>query len=106
MPGTIGPDVARAALALRRSHPQASARDVLDVCLRQRTGSVDDFGPDIEAGQPFALLVAEAFDKAMTPHDWAAAANPNADPALTQALRQIWRVQVLPRFAAAYGLTR
>jgi len=31
---------------------------------------------------PFALIVAEAFDKAMTPDDWAIAQRPGADPAL------------------------
>jgi hypothetical protein len=77
---------------------------VLDVCLRQRSCSVDDFGPAIEARQPFALLVAEAFDQVMTPAEWAAAANPNADPVLVHGLRQVWRVHVLPRFASAYGL--
>ncbi len=44
MPGTISPDVARAAVALHRSHPHAPVLDVLVTVMRQRTGSLSDFG--------------------------------------------------------------
>lgn len=104
MLGTISPDVARAAVGLRRSHPTVSAREVLDVVMRQRGGAVADFGDSIAAGSSFGLLLAEAFDPAMDPRDWQACANPNADPLLVAALLQLWRDEVLPRFAAAYSL--
>ena len=70
MTGTIGPDVARAVVALHSSHPQSTALDILDVCLRQRTGRVSDFGPAVEPGEPFALFIADAFDKGMTRDEW------------------------------------
>lgn len=75
------------------------------VCLRQRAGQLSDFGPAIEAGAPFALLVAEAFDKGMAPDDWLLVSNPATDPAVVAALVNVWRTEVLPRFAAHYGLT-
>ena len=105
MTGTIGPDVARAAVALHGSHPQSTALDILDVCLRQRTGRVSDFGPAVEPGEPFALLIADAFDKGMTRDEWLWVKNPSADPKLVAALIQIWKTDVLPRFTAHYGLT-
>ena len=40
MLGTISPNVARAAVGLHRSHPQAPVLDVLDTVLRDRTGSL------------------------------------------------------------------
>jgi hypothetical protein len=102
---TIGPDVATAAAALRRSHPHVTARQLLDLVLDQRTGAVADFGAAIAPGHPFALLVAEAFDRGMSPDEWAAWTSPGADPLLVTALLQVWHSEVLPRFAAAYGLT-
>ena len=104
MSGTIGPDVARAAVALHRSHPNVPAVDVLDVCLRQRTGRLADFGDELRPGSPFALIVAEAFDRGMAAQDWLLATNPNSDPALVAALVRIWETYVLPSFAAHYGL--
>ena len=80
--GTIGPDVARAAVALHRSHPNVPSMDVFDVCLRQRTGRLADFGAEVCPGSPFGLIVAEAFDKGMAAQDWLLATNPNSDLAL------------------------
>ena len=80
MSGTIGPDVASAAVSLRRSHPHVSAADVLDVVMRGRTGSLADFGESIEPATPFGFLIAEAFDDGMAPRDWALVTHPNTDP--------------------------
>lgn len=104
MSASLTPDVARAALALRRSHPRASAREVLDVCLQGCTGAVDDLGLAIDPGQPFALLVAEAFDTGMAACDWDVCMRPGSDPVVQATLRQVWADEVLPKFAAAYGL--
>jgi len=105
MIGNIGPDVARAALAIHASHPKAPALDILNVCLGQRTGCVSDLGPAVEAGEPFALPIADAFDKGMTRDEWLWVDSPLADPKLVAALRQPWKTEVLPRFAAHYSLT-
>lgn len=105
MVGTISPDVARAAVALRKSHPHAPALEVLDVVMRQRAGHLADFGADqLDPGSPFGQIVAEAFDTAMTPADWAVVKNPQADPVLVGALRSVWAQEVLHRFAKHYHL--
>lgn len=105
MMGTIGPAVARAALALHSSHPGVPALEVLSVCLRQRAGRVADFGPAVEPGEPFALLITDAFDKSMKRDEWLWVKSPGADPKLVAALRQIWQTDVLSKFAAHCGLT-
>jgi hypothetical protein len=99
----ITPDVADAAVALRASHPQASAREILDLVLRGRSGAVADLGPGIDAGQDFALLVTDAFDDDMA-LAWAHWTRTDVDPALLHLLNQRWRDTVLPSFAATYGL--
>lgn len=104
MVNTISPDVARAAVSLRRSHPQAPALEVLDVVMRQRTGSLQDFGDAIRPGSDFGAIIAAAFDQGMAPTDWNLVNHPNSDPALVAALTQVWDTYVLPRFAAHYGL--
>lgn len=104
MQGTIGPDVALAALAVRRSHPRMPALEVLEVCLRQRAGRVSDFGGAITIGSPFAMIVAEAFDTGEPKRDWSVLNIQGTDPALIADLRQIWRVIILPAFAKHFGL--
>lgn len=105
MQGTIGPDVARAAVALHKSHPKAPAKEVLDVVMRGRSGSVADFGDSIRAGSDFSMIVAAAFDDAMGLQDWPIVNSPTADPKLVAALVSIWQSHLLPRFAQAYRLT-
>lgn len=102
--GSITPDVASGVLALRRSHPAAPARAILGLSLGQRTVAVADFGTAIEAGQPFALLVAEPSDRGMTPDEWAAWTTPSADTLLLAAAHQVWPSEVLPHFTEAFGL--
>lgn len=104
MQGTIGPDVALAALAVRRSHPRLSALAVLEACLREREGRVSDFGAAATIGSPFAMIIAEAFDKAEPQRDWGAITRPGADPLLVAGLRQIWQSEVVPAFARHFGL--
>jgi len=55
-------------------------------------------------GAPFGQVVAAAFDRAMSPADWAAWAGPPTDPALQSAALKAWREVVLPAFVARYGL--
>ena len=107
MQGTISPDVARAAVAIHRSHPQAPPKDVLDLVMLRRTGRLADFGDAIEPGSDFGGIVAAVFDSGMDPQDWRRFfSNPSADPVLISVLREVWRNEVLRSFASAYGLAR
>jgi len=102
--GTIGPDVALAALAVRRAHPRMSALAVLEACLREREGRVLDFGAAITFGSPFAMIVAEAFDRAEPKRDWSAINRPGADRLLIAGLRHISQAEVMPAFARHFDL--
>ena len=105
MQGTICPDVALAAVALQRSHPHATPRDVLDLVLYERTGCLADLAEAIEPGTDFAAIVAAVFDPKMSPENWRWVANHlKADPVVLSALRVVWTYEVLHPFAAAYGL--
>ena len=98
--------LAAAALALRRSHPQAPALDVLDVVLQGAHITLADLGDDAHPGAPFGQILAEAFDPGMPAADWAAWTAPTADPVLRSTLLDLWELEVLPRFAARYGLAQ
>jgi hypothetical protein len=100
----LGPYVARTAVGLCRSHPHVPVLDVLDVVMRQRCGSLSDFGAAIEPATPVGDLLATAFDKGMAPGDWHLAARSETAPAVVAALLKLWRSDVLPLFAARYGL--
>ena len=104
MIGTIGPDVARAAVALRRNHPSVPALAVLDTCMRQRTGKLEDFGAAIEPGSPFGTLLAEVFEQDPISHDWALCLHDTTPAAVVASLQAIWAEQVLTKFAERYVL--
>ena len=103
------PEAQRAAdeaVALRRSHPQAPAIDVLDLVMKHRTGSLASFdSAGIEPATPFGFLLAEAFDTGMAPEDWRLVTHPNTPPGVVATLRGIWTGEVLPKFVKRYGLT-
>ena len=90
-------------LTVRRSHPHAPALDVLDLVIKggRRLPEIDDIAPP---PSPFALVVAEAFDRGMTVDDWRRWTVPPADPALMVALRDVWLSEVWPRFVQRYGV--
>jgi len=100
MKGTIGPDAAHAAVALHSSHPSVPALNIFTVDRRQCAGCVTDFGLAVKAGEPFALLIADAFDKGMTRDEWLWVKNPVADPQRIAAWRQVWQTDVPSRLAA------
>lgn len=105
MPNQVTHEVAQAAAALRFSHGHAPALDILALVLHGRRGQVLHAGaPWLAPASQFGQLVAAAFDKGMTPQDWAAWTVPPADPAFQQALACVWRSSVLPAFAAYFGL--
>jgi hypothetical protein len=103
MTNRLSPDVASAAISLRASHRAASAREILDLVLRDRTGALGDFGAQLAPATPFALLMAEAIDGIEMMPAWSQWAQ--ADPVLGQMLNERWRDEILPRFAETYGLT-
>lgn len=87
------PDPVAAAIA-----PQPPpASDVLDLVMQG--GQVFT----VEPPAPFALIVAEAFDRGMPASDWTAWTGPAANPALRAALLQVWRANVWPRWRATPG---
>ena len=53
---------------------------------------------------PFGQLLAAAFDEVMTPNEWKAFTGPTADASLRDGCLEIWRVYVVPRFEARYGV--
>lgn len=92
------------ALALRCSHAGAPALDVLDLVMQGRHQVAADFDSDGLPPAPFALLVAEALDSAMTPGEWRAWTSDDADPRLRAGLLEIWRAEVWPRFVERFSL--
>lgn len=94
------------ALALRRSHPVAPPLDVLDLVMQGRCAVPADFGADGLPPAPFALLVADALDSAMTPEEWRVWTAHDADPRLRAGLLEIWRAEVWPRFVSRFDLLR
>lgn len=104
MPAPITSHLAIAAIRLKQQHPQASARHVLDACLRDRTGTLGDFGRDIEPVGPFARLLVEAFGGGIDLSALSPLADGGACPQRVDELRRRWHSEVLARFAAAYGL--
>lgn len=90
-------------MTLHSSHPGAPKLKILSVSSRQRAAGAD-FGSAVQAGEPFALLVADAFDKGISREDWLWIKSPVADPELVAASLQSWQTEVLPRFSAHYGL--
>jgi len=98
------PDYALAAITVRASHPAAPALDVLDLVLRGRQlAPLNSAAEWLAPATPFGQIIAEAFDHAMTPAEWAAWTSDVADPSLRVALHGIWALYILPRFAARYG---
>ncbi len=103
--------VVQATVNLARTHPHAPALDVLDLVMKGRIEQTLDFS-DLAAvdgslaapGSPFGRIIAAAFDEAMTPNELAAFTGPAAEAALRDACLEIWRIQVVPRFAARYGV--
>ena len=92
------------AVALRSSHPHAPAIDVLDLVFSDV--DIETLALDAEATAPwtpFGGLIAEAFDRGMTPEEWVSLTRPTADPMLVSALLEVWGTQVMPRFATRFG---
>ena len=89
-------------LTLRRSHVHAPALDVLDLVMKGRQ-QLPDFGDLALPPRPFALMVAEAFDRGMSVDDWALMTGSRADPQLRTTLLGIFASEVWPRFVQRYS---
>lgn len=98
--------VARALLLLRRQEPRLPAVQVLDEVMRGRSGRWIDFRDLAIPPEPFALLVAEAFDAGMLPCDWAGLLRPGCPLRVRELLLQIWANEVWPKFRVRYSLYR
>jgi hypothetical protein len=99
------------AVALRRSHPHAPALDVLDLVFEGGGGVGCDFSCTASDGRAlvhprgaFGQLIAEAFDRGMTPAEWMQLTGPSAAPELVEALDRIWATYVVPRFGSRFGV--
>lgn len=107
MSAALADRIAEQVTALRRSHPRASARDVLDLVLAGEAAREVSALPaeSLHPRAPLGQLIVEAFDGGMTPAEWYDWTGPNANPAMSAALLPIWRMYVLPRFTARYGIS-
>ena len=105
MPDPTALAIANEALALRVSHPHAPALDVLDLVMNRRSPWLEDFLECVVPPAPLALLVAEAVDDCMTTADWRGPTGPNTDPRVRDALVQLYRESVWPKFVRRYGLS-
>jgi hypothetical protein len=98
--------IAKVATRFRSAHPNSAALEVLDLTFGKHKGVAGSFPADLVAPQSrFGQLIAEAFDPAMTPDEWSAWAGDEADCVLRDALLRDWSREVLPAFAARYGLS-
>lgn len=101
--------VVHAAINLSRTHRHAPLLDVLDLVMKGHTDQSLDFadssspnGSLASPGAPFGQLLAAALDEAMTPTEWATFTGAPADSGLRGGCLEIWRVYVVPRFAARF----
>lgn len=99
-------DVVARALLLRRQEPRLRAVDVLDQVMRGRSSSWIEFGDLALPPCPFALLVAETFDRGMLPSNWVGLFRPDAPQRVRVLLLQIWADEVWPKFLVRYSLYR
>lgn len=90
-------------LEVRRSHPHAPALAALDLVMKGR-GQLPDIDDIAPPPAPFALVVAEAFDRCFAKDEWARWTIPPADPALSAAMQVVWAAEVWPKFVQRYGL--
>jgi hypothetical protein len=95
--------IVKEALALRNSHPQAPTLDLLDLVMRDREYWLEHFVDHMMPPAPFALLVAEAVDDCISAADWIGLTGPTADPRVRDALVQMYRESVWPKFVQRYG---
>ena len=102
MPDEIALAIISESLALRASHAQAPAADVLDLVMQGRQHRLLDFGDQMLPPAPFALLVAEAVGDHMSADEWLAFTGPKADASLRATLQLQYALNVWPKFLERY----
>ena len=105
MPDPIGVAIVNESLSLRKSHPRASAADVLDLVMQGRRYRLVDFGDHMLPPAPFALRVAEAMGDHMTAAVWEAFTGPAADAGLRATLQLQYALNVWPKFLERYSIS-
>ena len=103
-PSSPSVDVVTQALLLRKTQPDLPALEVLDKVMRGRHGKRIDFSDLALPPAPFALLVAEAFDRGMLPGDRVGLWQHNGSPELRPFLLQLWTDEVWPQFMVRHSL--
>jgi len=95
-----------AAVELRRTRPDASALEILDLALHRPVSAVSaPLDPAItHPASPFGQVIAAAFDADMTPEEWLAWAGEGSEQSICEALLRFWSDEVLPKFSSRYGL--
>ena len=90
MPSAISSADAQVAAALRASHPNVPPVEVLELVLQGRAGRTLEAGaPWVLPSSPFGQVIAAAFDRGMSPWEWAVMSVPPAAPLLREALATI-----------------
>jgi hypothetical protein len=103
-PGSIAVKIVVEALTLRKEQPQLPAVEVLDHVMRGHFGSQINFDDLATPPAPFALLIAEAFDRGMQASDWAGLWRGNEHPQIRPYLLSVWRDEIWPIFMVRYSL--
>lgn len=98
-------DFGRLAATRRKALLSKTALDALDAAMEGVRCKLVDFEPGVVAPcTPMGDVLAEAFDKGMTPQDWRLATHPNTPREVKALLRKLWETEVLSRFAERYRL--
>lgn len=106
MPSLIGTRLSRTAAALISGADDSAALERLDTLLAATAAGteIDAAAPWLMPSSPLGQLLAQAFDRPMSPAQWAAWSQPPAEPALRFAILQAWRTEVLVPFARRFAL--
>lgn len=103
--------IAENAAELVRSHPHASASDILELVMQGNEGMDLDFrdssvphGSHAWPTTPLGQLIAAVFDHGMHPSDWQLVDRCD-DPKVVECLLVIWKNDVLPKFAAHFNIS-
>ena len=91
------------ALLMRKAHPAWLAIDVLDQVMRGRNGNAIEFGDLAKPPAPFAMLVADAFDRGMLASDWEGPWQYNSHGEVRPFLLKLFADEVWPKFRVRYG---
>jgi len=111
MADRIALDIVNDATGARPSYGDVPALEIFDRVMEGRHGCNPDFGdPALRweswaaPGNGFGDLLAEAFDRGMTPAEWRILSDGREGPGFDAQLREIWELNVVRPFAARFRL--